>query len=230
MKQNAMRRTGKQGSRARAPARRRGARSDRMLLTALELFATQGFANVTIKDIARKTGMNAALIYYYYRDKEDLFLAALKHAINQALDRHGGLDQESADPVASIRDWFKTNERLFVPIGHMLKLMLDYRAAGARSASIQGLIDQFYGSELELLSRAIRLGVRVGVFRRVDEGATALLVSTHLDGLIVASVIRRGFNLHAGLAKLQELLFAHLGLAKRASARRRGAREMLRAA
>lgn len=200
-----------------------------MLLTALALFATQGFTSVTIKDIARKAGMNTALIYYYYRDKEDLFLAALRHAINQALERHGDHDADDADPVEAIRDWFNTNERLFAPISQMLKLMLDYRASGARSASIQALIDRFYGAEMELLSRTIRRGIRVGLFHKVDENATALFVSTHLDGLIVASVIRRGFDLHAGLAKLQDVLFAHLGLAERSGARRRG-RGLLRAA
>lgn len=220
----------KQNGASGALVRRRGRRGSEMLLIALELFATQGFANVTIKDIARKAGMNTALIYYYYRNKEDLFFAALKHAIGQALGERSDREASDTDPVEVIRDWFDTNERLLAPISQMLKLMLDYRTAGRRSASIQGLIEQFYGGEMELLSRTIRRGMRMGRFRKVDEEATALFVSTHLDGLIVASVIRSGFGLHAGLANLQDMLFAHLGLAASAAARRLVAREMQRVA
>ena len=52
---------------------------DAILAAATELFAAQGFAGVTIKEIGAKAKVNSALLYYYFEDKEGLYRAVLAH-------------------------------------------------------------------------------------------------------------------------------------------------------
>lgn len=46
---------------------------DNILQAAERLFLERGFAMTSTTDIAREVGCNQALVYYYYRSKEDLF-------------------------------------------------------------------------------------------------------------------------------------------------------------
>jgi len=45
---------------------------DLILDAAEQLFAAQGFTATTIKQIGRAAGVNSALLYYYFADKDRL--------------------------------------------------------------------------------------------------------------------------------------------------------------
>ena len=49
----------------------------RILETAADLFMVQGFDGVSIRQIAESCNLSKAGLYYYFKDKEDLFLAVL---------------------------------------------------------------------------------------------------------------------------------------------------------
>lgn len=183
-----------------------------MLAEALRLFAEVGYANATVKSIAEAAGINPALLYYYYDNKEALFMAALRHAIDAALGSHQGIElvERSADPAALIRWWFEKNRRLATPLARLLKLMLEYRTAGTRLPSVDRLIARFYDAELALLGRAIRRGIRTGSFRKVDVALTARFISTHLDGVVIAATIRPALDVARSLDHLERVLFEHL--------------------
>jgi AcrR family transcriptional regulator len=195
-----------------APRSHRGkGRSDAILGVAFRLFAEQGYTGVSIKDIANASRINSALIYYYFTNKDHLFVEALKYSVRSALARRRRLDGSGDDPVAELNLWFDTNEKLAKSLGQMLRLMLDYRASRRRSRSVERLIGSFYDTELGLLKGAIGSGIKRGVFRPLDASRTSLFVSTHLDGLVVAAAIRPDFDLPAGLRQMRKVLFTHLG-------------------
>lgn len=193
---------------------RHNERAGEILDIALGLFAEEGYTNVSLRDIAQRGQINPALVYYYYNNKEDLFVAALKHAVNKALagGRTYVASEVMDDPVAQIQMWFEANEKLAKPLSQMLRLMLEYRSSRRRSSSVQRLIARFYEAEMSMLSTAIKRGIEQGDFRRVDVAKTALFISTHLDGLIVAATIRSDVGLKRALRQLQEVLFGYLGV------------------
>lgn len=64
--------------------RRRGAPDTRaaILAAAREAFGTSGYAGTTIRGIATRAGVDAALVHHYFGRKEDLFVAALELPID----------------------------------------------------------------------------------------------------------------------------------------------------
>jgi AcrR family transcriptional regulator len=198
-------------------------RSDAILGVAFRLFAEQGYTGVSIKDIANAGRINSALIYYYFTNKDHLFVEALKYSVRSALARRRRLGNSEDDPVTELNLWFDTNEKLAKPLGQMLRLMLDYRASRRRSRSVERLIGSFYDTELALLRGAIGRGIKRGAFRPLDAAKTSLFVSTYLDGLVVAAAIRPDFDLPAGLRQMRKMLFTHLGYEGASCARRKGA-------
>jgi TetR/AcrR family transcriptional regulator, upper aerobic nicotinate degradation pathway regulator len=213
-----------QGGARNAAKPRTNRTADDILESAFGLFSEQGFTAVSIKDIAKASRVNSALIYYYFASKEHLFVEALKYSARTAGLHHHHSKDARGDPVAEINLWFDTNAKMAMPLGQMLRLMLDYRTTHKRSASVDRLITDFYETETALLRSAINRGIKGGLFQPVDTVKTSLFVSTHLDGLIVAASIRPNYDLRAGFLQMRKIVFAWLGAAPGKS----GARTKLR--
>jgi AcrR family transcriptional regulator len=55
------------------------ARRTRIIEVAAELFSERGFDGASNREIARAAGISPGLIYWYFRDKDELFLHVLEH-------------------------------------------------------------------------------------------------------------------------------------------------------
>lgn len=55
---------------------------ERVLNAAAKLFAERGYAGTTMREVAKRVGLQAASLYYHYRSKEDLIEAVLAPGIN----------------------------------------------------------------------------------------------------------------------------------------------------
>ncbi len=53
---------------------------ERLLEAAGEIFAEKGFKGTTIREVIERAGMNIAAVNYYFRDKERLYIEAVKYA------------------------------------------------------------------------------------------------------------------------------------------------------
>jgi AcrR family transcriptional regulator len=179
----------------------------KLMSVAMDLFCRRDFASVTIKDIARAAKVNSALIYYYFKDKEDLFRVMLEHAILQALDNYGRLKARHTDPTDLINDWFQNNVEMSVLMRKLVKIMIDYSHSSVRVASVETLIRRFYKAETSILSTGVREGVARGIFKSVDPERTALFVSVHLDGIMVASMVRPSFDIAAAMNELRRVFW-----------------------
>lgn len=59
---------------------------ERLLLAALRLFAEQGFARTSIRDIAQAAGANVAAVSYYFGDKQGLYKAVFTEPMGSPKD------------------------------------------------------------------------------------------------------------------------------------------------
>jgi AcrR family transcriptional regulator len=135
------------------------------LLDAAErLFARQGFASTTIKQIGGEAGVNSALLYYYFADKEALYRAVLERLIGgmaaEGLRRVHGID----DPRAAVRALVEGQVEMLLSRPHLPELMVrelvDHQAMHAHGAITRHLAALF-GAVCEI----IRVGQRRGAFR-----------------------------------------------------------------
>jgi AcrR family transcriptional regulator len=198
------------------PTKRRNAkheaRHEELTAIALDLFAKRGYFDTRIKAIAKKAGINPALIYYYYKDKADLFRAAIVQAVAVAHRHYLQLPVKNDDPLGRIHAWIEINLVIVQRMRKLVKIMLDYSSAGIRNRQIDTAIREFYELERMILVESIRRGIRDGIFRPADVEQLAALISVHLDGVTVASSIHKGFDMDAAIANLKGLVARYLGI------------------
>ncbi len=203
----------------RGPGRPRGrkqgedssGRADELMAAAMDLFAERNFASVTIKDIANATGVNTALIYYYFDSKKDLFQRTIENAVEKSFADFDRFDPDPENPADVITSWLDNHLHLYDRIHKLVKISLDYKGSPDKDPSIDRAIQQFYDRERELLSGCVQAGIDKGVFKAVEPEKIAQYISTYLDGAMVRAVILPDFDLTAAVGDLRGMTWELLG-------------------
>jgi AcrR family transcriptional regulator len=196
-------------------------RVEEFMTAALDLFAERNFATVTIKDIAKSINVHSALIYYYFKNKNDLFRATIEYAVANAFENVRALENKSAAAPDLITAWLDNHVNKYAEIHRFVKIALDFRSAHEGDPNIAAAIERFYEEERRMLSKVVRQGVRQGQFAAVNPDRMAQFISTHLDGCMVRSVILDDFDLKGAVKDLQARIFNQLGYDPKPHAKRR---------
>jgi AcrR family transcriptional regulator len=179
---------------------------------ALELFAERHFASVSIRDIGRAANVNSSMIYYHYKDKEDLFRAAIETAIDEAFSLFANHCNSAAHENAAdaIDKWFDVHVELCKQLRNVVKISLDCKGViGVPDANEP--IKRFYRHENKILQGVIREGMDQGIFKKVDPPVVATMISTMLDGIMARSFFLKDFDMLATVREFKKALWQHLG-------------------
>jgi len=195
--------------RGRRTAKSSGPGPDELARIALDLFAKRHFASVTIKDIGRAANVNSAMIYYHYKDKSDLFRAAVETAVQDAFNLYAKHCYRSHESAAdSISSWFDVHVTLHRQLRNVIKISLDYSGIGEVNRSI----DRFYQHENEILQRIVSEGIEAGIFKQsVKPSEVATMISTSLDGILARSMILKDFDMVGTVECFKKALWLYLG-------------------
>jgi len=115
---------------------------------ALELFAEQGYPDVTMDDIAEELGVSARTLFRYFPSKEEILLGVPRRSVQALVDELGRIDPAD-DPVRSLWNAFRDAAVLQGAELGLLRLwreaMLEApassaRALGERVMAVEGLV------------------------------------------------------------------------------------------
>ena len=143
-----------------------GGTQQNIIDVATQEFAEHGLSGARIDEIAAKTKSSKRMIYYYFGDKEGLYLRVLEAAYSKVRAVEATLHLDDLAPLEALRrlveftfDHHNANE-------HFIRLvMIENIHNGeylARSKAIQGL----NVTAIDTISRLYERGVKAGVFRR----------------------------------------------------------------
>jgi len=172
--------SGKSGSRGE-PEKTRAA----ILKAALEEFSHEGVTGARTDEIARRAGVNKALLYYYFKDKEGLYAAALEQVFSGLHQKVGAvLERTDLPPRERLVLYAQTHFDYIAsaPVYPRLVQREFMRSTGrtlspAASQIMERHVRPFY----ERLEKLILEGARTGDFRRLDPVHTV----TSIIGVIV---------------------------------------------
>lgn len=74
-----------------------------ILEAARALYADRGFAGTTMADIARKSHLGTATTYYYFKNKDEIFVTLVLDALDKFIVALRKIEKSHADPIEKVR-------------------------------------------------------------------------------------------------------------------------------
>jgi AcrR family transcriptional regulator len=156
------------------PAQRR----EQIIAATLRLVARDGFAGVTLRDVAAEVGVVHGLIRHYFATREQLVAAAFDAAVRAEAVQDEEL-AEQLQPVAALADWLTTTPR-----EHYL-VWIDAWSEAPRNPELHAALTRHHRDSDLRLARIIERNVEAGIATSADAEADARMLTALVDGVAV---------------------------------------------
>ena len=90
----------------------RGDKRERILASALKVFASKGFFGAKVSDVAEEAGVADGTIYLYFKSKDDLLISLFEHQMGVVNGELAAAMTGARDPVDKLRRFIKTYVQL----------------------------------------------------------------------------------------------------------------------
>ena len=134
----------------------------KILDTAIEVFAEVGFSGARIDEIARRSGVNKATIYYRIGDKEALYTRVLHEVFADAAERLIQNVKEAKDPEEKLRIYIRNIIRTVGENPFLPPIFLRELASGGKH--FPGVILNDLSQIIGALIVSLNEGVEKGAF------------------------------------------------------------------
>ena len=144
----------------------------RIVAAAESIFAEQGVDGARTDAIARAARVNKALLYYYFKSKEDLHRFTLQTLFGRMREQVGAAMEEAGGPRQRLVSY--VNGYFDFTVAHPNYPRLVQREVMGRGQSLHWIVHVYFGPLYRRLASTVRAGIARGEFRRVDPQNTAL--------------------------------------------------------
>ncbi len=151
----------------------------RILDAATEIFAAVGFNGARMDEIARRAGVNKAMIYYHVGAKEALYAAVLHGAIGHVADSISARIETGTTPEAKLRAYIRGFVDAVEGNPRMGPILLREIASGGQN--LPDLVIQDFARIIALVTAILEEGRERGIFYP----ATPFLIHMTVAGSLI---------------------------------------------
>jgi len=152
----------------------------RILDAAVGEFSSRGLGGARIDAIAKRAGTNKRMIYHYFGNKDDLFLAALESTYEHIRRMEGDLRLDHIEPLAAMRKLVRFTFNYFLDNQHFVALLNSENLHKAAHIKRSKRVKPINYPLIETLDRLLRRGEAAGAFR---SGVDALQLYISIAGV-----------------------------------------------
>ena len=185
---------------------------ERILETAAQLFATHGYADTSLAQVARDAEVSKALVLWYFETKDQLFRTALQHFLAPySIDEKNLLGLNAGEQLEKlIEDYSEFIAENVNSVKFMLgQVVREEENSKDLVAHISGLYRVYRG----LLATILERGQETGQFSpRVKPTEDAALIMATLNGVLVQQVVEpdNADTMRGLLTRAKQVIYTHL--------------------
>jgi AcrR family transcriptional regulator len=138
----------------------------RILNAATREFARHGLGGARVDRIAARAGANKRMLYYYFGDKDGLFLAALEERYAHIRNAERSLELEHLDPERAVRRLVQFTWKYFLEHPEFMTLLNSENLHQGRHVRRSRRVREMHSHLVALLRDVLRRGEREGLFRK----------------------------------------------------------------
>ena len=128
-------------------------------------FADKGYAGARVDEIAAKMSTTKRMIYYYFGNKEQLYIEVLEHAYSGIRAIEQNLDVEHLDPVDAMRQLAELTFDHHESHPDFIRLVSIENIHRAEHIGRSTVLSGLANPALDVLTRILDRGREAGVFR-----------------------------------------------------------------
>lgn len=168
-------------------------RKNHILDTARSLLLEKGLNATSINQIAKHSEMSVGAIYFYFKDKEELYAALqveglelLHKMIRKAADAASTPEEKIRSIALAYLRFSEKNKNYFDIINYFLT-----SPETIFPPELKNRIDAHGSASIATLTAAIREGIDNGHFKAVDPGRQAIILWSTFNGIIQLKKFRK---------------------------------------
>jgi AcrR family transcriptional regulator len=178
-----------------------------ILLAAIKLLGTKGYANMSMNDIVAESGISKGGIYWHFKNKD----AIIEAVFVSILDAQLAFIEAQLAGTDPARDKLR---RIF-EIAHLVgeestTPPLEFYAIAARDAALMEQVRRYVHVYQERIAQVIQQGIDSGELASVDPRMTALNLLSFLEGVLLIGLTVQPEMLAAQVDQAVELIFRGL--------------------
>ena len=160
-------------------------RKNQILEAASTVFSRLGFQQSRMDDIAEQAGLSKGALYLYYKSKDAIIAALLKHFFVQEFKRLQVFVESEHEETVS-EQLMTLTRQLAAAMQWMTRFMpiaFEFYAIAGRDKEVHQFLKEYFKDYRRLLAHLIRRGIERGEFREVSVEATAITLAALYEGL-----------------------------------------------
>ncbi|MEI6114039.1 MAG: TetR/AcrR family transcriptional regulator [Burkholderiales bacterium] len=158
---------------AARPTRKTGARErsaettrDSLLRAAIRVFAKHGLDGGSVDKISRAAKSHDRMIYYYFGNKEGLFVAVLEEIYRRFNDAEAAIDLDITQPTEALRAVVQFVMQYYQKHPEFVTLLNSENLHRGKHIVKSDRAREYSSPAIGIIERVLRSGVEQGVFRR----------------------------------------------------------------
>lgn len=168
------------------------AKRQEILLAALRAFSSGGYDKTSMADIVEATGLSKGTLYWYFKNKQELYSALvtmvteqLMQEIMQTIQLHE--DKGAAEHIRSI--FQRSGEILMQTDANSMALYTDFLLQAWHDETLRAKFTDYYQQYMDMLETIIQRGIDQGEFRAINARQAAHAVVGALDGISLQALV-----------------------------------------
>jgi len=164
-------------------------KKEAILKAATVLFANKGFADTSVQELARVTGVAEGTIFYHFKSKEGLLLAILIKTRDEIVDQFERFFENR--PFANGLEMAEEVVSFYLYLAGLLEdnFLLLHRhflyTISAQNPEFREHLEAIYNCLVDIFEKAIRTGLQDGSINpEILPRKSALILYTMVDGLV----------------------------------------------
>ena len=154
---------------------------NRIVEAAQELFGMFGLEKASMAEIAEQLKISKASLYYYFPDKESLYLAVLEKEQAEFIHEMSEIIRNISEPDTMLKEYAVRRLGYFSRLLNLSRLRLE--AYSDLKPALRDTTRSFKEKETELVKEIFKAGIDKEIFTIEDINQTAILFLDLLKGL-----------------------------------------------
>ena len=191
-----------------------GSVRQRLLEGAAELFTQKGYASTTVREIVAAARVTKPVLYYYFRNKEGIYLELMRGSFAKMDDLLAGSQEDRATVTQTVLGFCDRVYSLFMEHVKVARVMYAIYYGPHQGAPFFDF-DAYHRKFREAVRRLIEEGIRKGEFRKGNPEEMAWAIIGAINVAMEVHLTHPEWALGSeGLARVLKVIFQGISVEK----------------